>query len=117
MTIDIKDLKVGDKVLIEATIDLISRDMTAVRVKDKASGAGFYFSLDQIHSILPREPQVDNVWQWHAPSGNAFKIVYRTDTHLCIQYADGELDVCTPIEISEVATFVPPEQHKEYGFE
>ncbi len=116
MTIDTKDLKVGDKVLIEATIDLISRDMTAIRVKDKASGADFYFSLDQIHSILPREPQVGEVWLDRS-TNYAFKIEYISDDKFLGKFADGELFLGILSEVPKRFKFIPPEQHKEYGFE
>ncbi len=116
MTIDTKDLKVGDKVLIEATIDLISRDMTAIRVKDKASGDDFYFSLDQIHSILPREPKVGEIWL-NKKQHVALKILHLERYEFVAKYANGCLYIDYLTDFNERYTFIPPKQHKDYGFE
>ncbi len=115
MTIDIKDLKIGDNVLVKARVLDLSNGEITLRFSDLSSFRTYCSDAD-IHSILPREPQIGEVWL-NKKQHVALKILHLERHEFAGKYANCCLCIDYLTDFNERYTFIPPEQHKEYGFE
>ncbi len=116
MTIDINDLKIGGKVLVEATVTYICEEGGVIVNLKNLDHSIVAHNTANIHSILPREPQVDEVWLDRS-TNTAFMIMCTSNDSFVCKCNNGKLFIGVLSEVVKRFKFVPTEQHKEYGFE
>ncbi len=120
MTIDIKDLKIGDEILVKMTVistgDKKGEHRGTLRCAIGSQGSVYVAHVDDIHSILPREPQVDEVWLDRS-TNTAFTIMCTSNDSFVGKFNNGKLFIGVLSEVVKRFKFVPTEQHKDYGFE